>query len=52
VTHSERIFYPGYVGMIQPELCHRISWLRNERSSYSLWIRWPKSAEITIYGEC
>ena len=43
---------PGDVGIVRPELCHRIHQITNGRSSYSLWLRWPKSAEIHIQGDC
>lgn len=52
VWYKKKQWIPGDIGIIQPELCHRIDWLRNGRASYSLWLRWPKSAEITIFGEC
>lgn len=43
---------PGWLGVVFPEDCHRIHSIRNGRSSYSLWFRWPKSAEIKIKGAC
>lgn len=43
---------PLRAGIIKPELCHRIYALRNGKSSWSLWLRWPKTHEIQIVGEC
>lgn len=42
----------GYVGVVRPELCHRVHKLLNGKSSYSLWFRGRKSAEVSIFGEC
>lgn len=46
------MFRPGFLGFVRPELCHRIHALRNGSSSYSLWLRGPKTTEIEIHGEC
>lgn len=43
---------PAWFDLVRPEYCHRIHALRNGRSSYSLWLRGPKVAEIEIHGEC
>lgn len=40
---------PGFVGIVQPEFCHRIASLRG-RVSYSLWLRWPKTHQIELRG--
>ena len=45
-------WHPGNIGIVKPELCHRIYALLNGKSSYSLWIRFPKRAEVRIFGEC
>jgi hypothetical protein len=46
---SHQRWRPGRVGVVQPELCHRIASLFG-RVSYSLWLRWPKSAEVQLRG--
>lgn len=52
IRNGPTVFWTaGAVGIIRPELCHRIDGLFC-RASYSLWIRLPKSAEITIFGNC
>ncbi|TAJ46033.1 MAG: hypothetical protein EPO54_06125 [Brevundimonas sp.] len=40
---------PGSVGVVRPELSHRISALFDD-VSYSLWIRAPKTAAIALRG--
>lgn len=40
---------PGNIGIVKPELCHRIALLL-KNVSYSLWIRWPKSHEVKLIG--
>lgn len=40
---------PGSVGVVRPELSHRISALFDD-VSYSLWIRAPKTAAISLRG--
>lgn len=40
----------GHFGVVRPSLSHRIARLLNERSSYSLWVRAPKSAAIELRG--
>lgn len=40
---------PGFIGKVQPQLCHRIASLLGP-VSYSLWLRWPKSHKIELRG--
>jgi hypothetical protein len=49
---SYRKLRPGTVGIVRPELCHRIHALLNGRCSYSLWLRGQKRAQIEIIGNC
>lgn len=37
-----RAWFPFRVGLVKPELSHRVDHLVNGRVSYSLWIRGPK----------
>jgi hypothetical protein len=41
---------PGMVGLVAPALEHRIHSLLDDRSSWSLWIRGPKMARVSIRG--
>lgn len=41
---------PGMFGLVRPELEHRIDSLLNGKSSWSLWFRGPKVAEINVRG--
>lgn len=41
---------PGMIGKVPPELEHRIASLRNGKSSWSLWVRGPKVADISVRG--
>lgn len=47
---ARRTWRPGMVGIVRPELEHRIDALRNGRDSWSLWIRGPKIRAIGIRG--
>ena len=47
---SRRTWRPGMVGLVRPELAHRIAELRNGRSSYSLWFRGPICAQVKRVG--
>lgn len=47
---SRRTWRPGRIGRVEPELSHRIVSLLNGRSSYSLWLRGPRRAEIELRG--
>ena len=42
--------YPGYVGLVRPELEHRIAHLLNHKSSYSLWLRGPIVQNFNVRG--
>lgn len=42
---------PGMVGLVKPTHCHRISAIRNGRSSLSLWVRFRRCAEIELRGD-
>jgi hypothetical protein len=44
-----KVWRPGMVGLVRPELCHRIHALCNGRS-YSLWLRGRKTHEIELHG--
>jgi hypothetical protein len=44
-----RICAPGFIGFVLPETIHRVDHLLNG-PSWSLWIRWPKTAEIVLRG--
>ncbi|KZL18352.1 hypothetical protein [Pseudovibrio sp. Ad37] len=45
-----REWKPGNVGLVRPELEHRIHALRNGLFSYSLWLRGPKVRSIKLRG--
>lgn len=45
-----RMWWPGRIGVVRPELEHRVAGLRNGRSSFSLWLRGPKCREIQLRG--
>lgn len=51
-ARTTRKLRPGHIGIVRPELCHRIDTLLNGRCSYSLWLRGRKTAKIQIIGEC
>ncbi len=40
---------PGFLGLVQPALCHRVASLLGT-VSYSLWLRWPKTHEVHLRG--
>jgi hypothetical protein len=46
-----RMWRPGMVGLVSPALSHRVAGLRNGRFSYSLWIRFKKSAPVHLRGD-
>jgi hypothetical protein len=52
VLYDYRRLMPGYIGIVRPELCHRVHELRNGHSSYSLWLRGPKTHAVEIIGAC
>lgn len=41
---------PGMIGIVTPTYSHRIASLRNRRTSYSLLIRFRKSAKVQLHG--
>ena len=41
---------PGYLGIVKPSLSHRIEMLLTG-ASWSLWIRFPKVADVRLRGE-
>ena len=45
-----RAFFPGRVGIVRPALAHRIAGLFHN-SSFSVWLRFPKCAEVKLIGE-
>lgn len=45
-----RMWFPGMIGVVRPNLVHRIAGLRNAKSSYSLWLRGPKVRPIQLIG--
>ncbi|MGG9998706.1 hypothetical protein ACQU0X_14750 [Pseudovibrio ascidiaceicola] len=45
-----REWKPGNIGIVRPELEHRIHKLRNGFRSYSLWLRGPKVRNIKLRG--
>jgi hypothetical protein len=47
---SRWVCRPGYVGIVPPQLEHRIDALLNGRSSWSLWLRGPKVARVDVRG--
>lgn len=52
LSSLKRKWVIGSIGIVRPELCHRIDRLLNGKYSFSLWLRWPKTNNIKIYGEC
>lgn len=42
---------PGMIGLVRPELAHRIAALVNGRESWSLWLRAPKTHPINLVGD-
>lgn len=42
-------WWPGQIGLVRPELAHRIAALPRG-NSYSLWLRWPKTHRIELRG--
>lgn len=48
-AHKE--WRPGMFGRVKPSLSHRVAALRNGRSSYSLWLRAPKTHDVQLRGQ-
>lgn len=45
-----KIWLPLMFGLVRPELSHRIAGTIFD-TSYSLWIRWPKTHEVKLRGQ-
>ncbi len=43
------VWKPGYIGIVRPELSHRIA-RTYQAASYSLWIRFRKIAKVELRG--
>lgn len=41
----------SHIGFVQPYFVHRVHRLLNDKASYSLWIRGPKTHETNLLGE-
>lgn len=50
-SYSKKQWIIGDIGIVRPDLCHRIDSL-HKQVSYSLWFRFPKTHSIHIEGEC
>lgn len=48
---AHRMWFPGMIGVVRPALSHRIAGLRNGRVSYSIWLRFRKSARVQLRGK-
>jgi hypothetical protein len=48
---TKRTWRPGRVGLVRPELSHRIDSLMNGRRSLSLWIRGRITHDIELRGD-
>lgn len=48
---AHRMWLPGMVGVVKPDLSHRIAGLRNGRTSFTLWIRFRKRAAVHLRGD-
>lgn len=46
-----RVWKPLRVGLVRPSMCHRVCRLLH-RTSFSLWLRGPKIAQVRIVGGC
>jgi len=44
------VWSTGRIGIVRPELEHRISRLLNDKYSFSLWLRGPKCRKIKLRG--
>lgn len=47
---ERRTWRAGRIGIVAPQLEHRIDALLNGRDSWSLWLRGPKVAKINVRG--
>jgi hypothetical protein len=48
--YVERVWFPGRIGWITADYEHRIDHLLNGKSSWTLWLRGPITANITTRG--
>lgn len=46
-----RAWLPGDIGIVRPDLAHRVSTILNGKSSYSLWLRGPICADVKLLGD-
>ena len=46
----KRTWFPGRIGIVNPDCSHRISELRNGEMSLSLWIRFQKTQKTKLRG--
>jgi hypothetical protein len=46
---SKRTWRPGMIGLVRPELCHRIDGLRGG-ASYSIWWQWGRRQMVELHG--
>jgi hypothetical protein len=46
-----RMWLPGMIGLVRATCSHRIVGLRNGKASYSLWIRFRRTAPVHLRGE-
>jgi hypothetical protein len=45
-----QVWLAGDVGLVRPELCHRVATVLGGRPAYTLWLRGRKRAETQIRG--
>ena len=48
--NRKRTFFPGRIGYMRPNFCHRVDRLLCARTSYSIIIRSPRCAEVKLVG--
>jgi hypothetical protein len=52
VLRTEHVWWePGDIGLVRPELAHRVARLLKGRASYSLWLRGPICADVKLVGD-
>lgn len=47
---ERRTWFPGRFGLVRPSCSHRVAKLLNGRVSYSLWVRFRKTAKVELRG--